>query len=60
MRILNLELGINEDTGKAYINVKALNNLVTEEDAKQIQQAANIFTKNIYKILEKNLENMET
>lgn len=59
MKILNLELGINEDTGETYTNIKALEKLITEEDTKEMQKAANSFVKGVYKIIEKNLENME-
>lgn len=58
MELLELKLGINEETGKTYINIKALEELLTEEDTKEIQKAANSFVKEMYKIFEKNLENM--
>ncbi len=59
MVILELKLGINEDTGETYTNIKALETLLTEEDTKEMQKAANSFVKGVYKIFEKNLENMK-
>lgn len=59
MKILNLELGINENTGETYVNINATEGLMIEEDAKEVKKVTDVFVKGVYKILEKNLENME-